>query len=43
MILPVPVEQATWTVVTLDEALPLPLTTVQVCGGLEGGVEMETL
>ena len=39
----VPVEHVIWTVATLAVAVPLPLATVQVCGGVEGGVEMETL
>jgi hypothetical protein len=39
----VPTVHVIWTVVTLAVAVPLPLTTVQVCEGLEGGVATVTL
>src|ERR1700730_1312254 len=39
----VPVEHVICTTVTAATAVPLPLATVQVCGGLVGGVKMETL
>src|SRR5437762_5445131 len=39
----VPVLQVIWTLVTLADAVPLPPETVQVCVGLEGGVETATL
>src|ERR1700693_488999 len=39
----VPVEHVIWTPVTLAIAVPLPPATVQVCGGVEGGVKTLTL
>jgi len=39
----VPVEHVIATLVTLAEAVPLPLATVQVCVGVEGEVKTETL
>ncbi|HXN52426.1 MAG TPA: hypothetical protein VN943_10850 [Candidatus Acidoferrum sp.] len=39
----VAVEHVTWTLLTTAVAVPLPLATVQVCAGLEGGVKTETL
>src|SRR3981081_1276634 len=39
----VPTVHVVWTFVTLAVAVPLPLTTVQVCDGLEGGVATVTL
>jgi hypothetical protein len=39
----VPVVHVIWTFVTVAVAVPLPLTTVQVCAGLEGAVATVTL